>query len=64
MKQYVYLGVFIFLVPVMFKVLQSSRLEEAFKPGSVWQIRFSYIFGSLILAMLATLAIERIFSLM
>lgn len=63
MEKYIYLGVFIVFIPIMFKILQATRLEEAFKQGSIVQIRLAYFLGSIILAELATMAVERIFCL-
>ncbi len=43
----------IFFVSV-FLILQATRLEEFFKQGKIWQIRFTYLILSFVISYLLT----------
>ncbi len=51
---YLYITSFCFFFFITYLILQSTRLVEIFKKGSVWQIKVTYLIISFITAYLIT----------
>lgn len=59
-KKYIFIALFLMLIPLCFQVLRKMELEKYFKQGSVLEIRAFYIIISTIMSELLIQALERI----